>query len=563
MEQLPIIRLNVIRDHFWEFLMSAVPLRIALAQADFLVGDIPGNVARVRALAEQARDELQADIVVFPELCLIGYPPEDLLLRESVGLRINAAVVALADITGIDVVVGYPRRRDGLLYNMAGVFRDGRCIAEYAKCELPNNQVFDEKRYFSTGHDACVFEHQGYRIGLSICEDIWHPEPAAAARAAGAELLLNLNASPFHHGKQAEREAVVRARVQETGLPVLYVNTVGGQDELVFDGGSFAMNAEGAVVAGLPRFAESLQVVEWNGDALSGSSPALPALSTEAEVYQALVLSVRDYVRKSGFRGVVLGLSGGIDSALVLAIAVDAIGADNAHAVMMPYRYTAQMSLDDAEAEARTLGVNYSVVPIEPMVTAFTGVLDAEFTGLPKDKTEENLQARSRGVVLMAISNKKGLLVLTTGNKSEVAVGYCTLYGDMAGGFDVLKDVPKTLVFRLSEYRNSLTPNHPPIPQRVIDRPPSAELAPDQKDADSLPPYPVLDEILRRYVEEDESAEKIIAAGFDRETVMRVVRLVDFNEYKRRQAAIGPRITRRGFGKDRRYPIVSGWKAGV
>ncbi len=540
----------------------SLPLRIALAQSDFLVGDVPGNLARIKALAEQARDSLRADIVVFPELCLIGYPPEDLLLRDSVGLRVAAALEALGDVVGIDIVIGYPRRDGGKLYNMAGVYRDGRCVAEYAKHELPNYQVFDEKRYFSTGNSPCVFECKGYRIGLTVCEDIWHAAPAAAARSAGAGLLLNLNASPFHRGKQDERLSAVRARVAETGLPVIYLNTVGGQDELVFDGGSFAMNRQGEVAAALPRFAEALELVTWDGQALTGTVAA-PPQSTEAEVYQALVLGVRDYVRKSGFKGALLGLSGGIDSALVLAIAVDAIGADKVQAVMMPYRYTAQMSLEDAEAEARTLGVEYSVLPIEPMVSAFTGVLESEFAGMPRDKTEENLQARSRGVLLMAISNKKGSLVLTTGNKSEVAVGYCTLSGDMAGGFDVLKDVPKTLVFRLSEYRNRLTPACPPIPQRVIDRPPSAELAPGQKDEDSLPPYPVLDEILRRYVEEDESAEVIVAAGFDRDTVMRVIRLVDLNEYKRRQAAIGPRITRRGFGKDRRYPIVNGWKPGI
>lgn len=535
----------------------SVPLRIALAQSDFLVGDVPGNLARIKSLALQARDGLHADLVVFPELCLIGYPPEDLLLRDSVGLRVAAALDSLGEVAGIDILVGYPRRKDGRLYNMAGVFRDGRCIAEYAKHELPNYQVFDEKRYFATGSEPCVFECKGHRVGLTICEDIWHVAPAAVAHKAGAQLLLNINASPFHRGKQAERLETVRARVRETGLPVIYLNTVGGQDELVFDGGSFVMAASGDVVTALPRFAEALELVTWDG-----AAAVQEPLSTEAEVYQALVLGVRDYVGKSGFKGVLLGLSGGIDSALTLAIAVDAIGADKVQAVMMPYRYTAQMSLEDAEAEARTLGVEYSVLPIEPMVTAFTGVLEAEFAGMPKDKTEENLQARSRGVLLMAISNKKGSLVLTTGNKSEVAVGYCTLYGDMAGGFDVLKDVPKTLVFRLSEYRNRLTPDCPPIPQRVIDRPPSAELAPGQKDEDSLPPYPVLDEILRRYIEEDESAEVIIAAGFERETVMRVIRLVDLNEYKRRQAAIGPRITRRGFGKDRRYPIVNGWKPG-
>lgn len=541
--------------------MTAAALRIALAQADFLVGDIPGNLAKVKALAADARDRLGADVVVFPELCLIGYPPEDLLLRPSVATRIEAALSALAEVAGITLVLGYPRARHGRLYNMAGAFHEGRCLAEYAKQELPNYQVFDEKRYFSAGSEPAVFTLKGHRLGLSICEDIWHEGPAAQARAAGAELLLNLNASPFHRGKQPEREAVVRRRVAATGLPVVYVNLVGGQDELVFDGGSFVMAVDGAIRHALPRFAEALSVVEWDGREIAQAAVAAP-LSDVAEVYQALVLGVRDYVEKSRFRGVVLGLSGGIDSALTLAIAVDAIGADRVQAVMMPYRYTAQMSLDDAEAEARTLGVQYSVLPIAPMVEAFSATLAPEFDGLGADKTEENLQARSRGVLLMAISNKKGLLVLTTGNKSEMAVGYATLYGDMAGGFDVLKDVPKTLVFRLSAYRNSLTPGAPPIPQRVIDRPPSAELAPDQKDEDSLPPYPVLDEILRLYIEADASAEAIVAAGFARETVLRVIRMVDGNEYKRRQAAIGPRITARGFGKDRRYPVVNGWQAG-
>ncbi|MDP2228150.1 MAG: NAD+ synthase [Moraxellaceae bacterium] len=542
--------------------MTTAALRIALAQADFLVGDIPGNLAKVKALAAEARDRLAADLIVFPELCLIGYPPEDLLLRPSVEQRIEQALNELAEVTGIHVLVGYPRLCAGRLYNMAGVFRDGVLLAEYAKQELPNYQVFDEKRYFTPGREAAVFALKGHRLGLTLCEDIWHSGPAAAAKAAGAELLLNLNASPFHRGKQVEREAVVRARVKECGLPVVYVNLVGGQDELVFDGGSFVMAADGRLVTALPRFEEQLSVVEWNGSAFIAAPSSQDVLTDDAEVYQALVLGVRDYVEKSGFRGVVLGLSGGIDSALTLAIAVDAIGPARVQAIMMPYLYTATMSLEDAEAEAHRLGVQYSVLPIEPMVTAFAAALAPEFAGLGRDKTEENLQARARGVLLMAISNKKGLLVLTTGNKSEMAVGYCTLYGDMAGGFDVLKDVPKTLVFRLCEYRNRLTPDNPPIPQRVIDRPPSAELAPDQKDEDSLPPYPVLDEILRRYVEEDESAEAIVAAGFDRETVLRVIRMVDFNEYKRRQAAIGPRITARGFGKDRRYPVVNGWKAG-
>jgi NAD+ synthase (glutamine-hydrolysing) len=541
--------------------MTTAPLRFALAQADFLVGDIPGNIEKVLVLARRARDELAADVVLFPELCLIGYPPEDLLLRASVAGRIEQALARLGEVGGIHIVLGYPGLRDGRLYNMAGVFSDGQCVAEYAKQELPNYQVFDEKRYFTPGNHAVVFDLKGHRLGLTVCEDIWHPAPAAAAKAAGAGLLLNINASPFHYGKQAERMAILTARARETGLPLVYVNLVGAQDELIFDGGSCAMNAQGDVVFELPRFTEALGVLEFSEKGFVPAARPQP-LSVEAEVYQALVLGVRDYVQKSGFRGVVLGLSGGIDSALTLAIAVDAIGADKVQAVMMPYHYTAAMSLEDAEAEARTLGVHYSVLPIAPMVTAFMAGLEPEFQGLARDKTEENLQARSRGVLLMAISNKKGLMVLTTGNKSEMAVGYATLYGDMAGGFDVLKDVPKTLVFRLCEYRNSLAPEHPPIPRRVIDRPPSAELAPDQKDEDSLPPYPVLDEILRRYVEVDESAETIIAAGFAAETVMRVIRMVDGNEYKRRQAAIGPRITQRGFGKDRRYPIVNGWRAG-
>ncbi len=541
--------------------MTPSILRIALAQADFLVGDIDGNIGKVLRLATEARDRLAADIVMFPELCLIGYPPEDLLLRPSLEGRISRALARLGEVPGIHVLLGYPALRGGRLQNLAGVFHDGVCIAEYAKQELPNYEVFDEKRYFTAGTQACVLHLKGHALGLTVCEDLWHPAPAGAAHAAGASLLLNINASPFHLGKQAERLGVAAARVGETGLPVAYVNLLGAQDELIFDGGSFAMNADGSVAMELPRFAEQLALLEFDGTRFL-PQPRVASLSTEAEVYQALVLGVRDYVQKSGFKGAVLGLSGGIDSALVLAIAVDAIGADKLQAVMMPYRYTSGMSLEDAEAEARTLGVTYSVLPIEPMVTAFTEVLASEFEGFARDKTEENLQARSRGVMLMAISNKKGFLVLTTGNKSEMAVGYATLYGDMAGGFDVLKDVPKTLVFRLAEYRNSLTPDNPPIPQRVIDRPPSAELAPDQKDEDSLPPYPVLDDILRRYVELDESADMIVSAGFDKETVARVIRLVDMNEYKRRQAPIGPRITRRGFGKDRRYPIVNGWLLG-
>lgn len=539
-------------------------LRIALAQLNLLVGDIPGNTAHLIRSAETARDQHRADVIVFPELSLTGYPPEDLLLRPSLALRVEQALAELRTVQGITLVFGLPEMQVNGLRNAAWALRDGVVLARYAKQQLPNHQVFDERRYFVPGHDAAVFEQNGVRLALTICEDIWHTAPAQAAKAAGAELILNLNASPFHAGKASERQAEVALRCREAALPVVYCNLVGGQDELIFDGGSFVLQADGSPALQAPWFEEVLYCVDFD-KATQRFLPAKlePMLSLEASVYQALVLAVRDYTNKCGFKGIVLGLSGGIDSALTLAVAVDALGAERVRAVMMPYRYTAQISLDDAEEEAKTLGVHYSVLSIAPMVEAFSATLVDTFAGMAADKTEENLQARSRGVLLMAISNKLGYLVLTTGNKSEMSVGYATLYGDMAGGFDVLKDVPKTLVFKLCEWRNAQSPAHPPIPQRVIDRPPSAELAPDQKDEDSLPPYPVLDEILRRYVECDESAEAIIAAGFDRETVLRVLRLVDINEYKRRQAATGPRITQRGFGKDRRYPIVNGWKIGV
>lgn len=543
--------------------MSQV-LRVAMAQLNLRVGDIHGNVERIIQAAAEARDRLQADVILFPELSLCGYPPEDLLLRDSMHQRIQAGLARLCtEVQGIGLVVGYPWSEDGQCYNACALIEDGQLRARYFKQKLPNYKVFDEKRYFVPGDQPCVLEIAGIPVALTICEDIWHPEPMAAARAAGARLMLNINASPFHRGKQPEREAVLAQRALEGNMPILYVNQVGAQDELVFDGGSCVVAADGRLLQRCDPWQEELRLVELKiaGDLLlpqPGEQVALQSL--EASVYQALVVGTRDYVQKNGFKGVVLGLSGGIDSALTLAVAVDALGADKVEAVMMPYRYTAQMSIEDAEAEARTLGVKYSVLAIEPMVAAFMDTLAPVFEGLGRDTTEENLQARCRGTLLMAISNKKGYLVLTTGNKSEVAVGYCTLYGDMAGGFDVLKDVPKTLVFRLSEYRNTLAGEV--IPQRVIDRPPSAELAPDQKDEDSLPPYPVLDEILRLYIEEDYAADHIIAAGFAAEDVRRVVRLVDLNEYKRRQAAIGPRITQRGFGRDRRYPITSGWRMG-
>ncbi|NVL29438.1 NAD+ synthase, partial [Pseudomonas syringae pv. actinidiae] len=526
-------------------------------------GDVHGNVEKIIKAAQTARDDLGAHVIVFPELTLCGYPPEDLLLRSSMQSRIEKALARVREAArGIVIVIGFPWVEDGARYNSCAVISEGEEVARYYKQRLPNYRVFDEKRYFESGSGPCVVNLFGIQVGITICEDIWFSEPLKQACDAGAQIMLTLNASPFHRGKQAEREALLAQRADECSIPMMYVNQVGGQDELVFDGNSFVVDGNGKVTQRAPAFEEGLYVTDF--DCTDNSLVPVPGtvtelLSLEASVYQALVSGVKDYVHRNGFKGVVLGLSGGIDSALVLAVAADALGAENVEAVMMPYHYTAQMSQDDAREEADILGVKYSVLPIASMVEAFLSTLAPMFEGLGKDTTEENLQARCRGTMLMAISNKKRYLVLTTGNKSEMAVGYATLYGDMAGGFDVLKDVPKTLVFKLCEYRNTLDYV---IPQRVIDRPPSAELAPDQKDEDSLPPYPVLDEILRLYVEQDLSADAIIEEGFDTEVVRKVIRLVDLNEYKRRQAAVGPRITERGFGRDRRYPITSGWRIG-
>jgi NAD+ synthase (glutamine-hydrolysing) len=536
---------------------------IIMAQINTLVGDFDGNVARVLERVRQAESESDGPVILFPELTLCGYPPEDLLLRSSIERRVDAALEAVrAGVGESYVIVGYPRKRDGQLYNMAGVIHRGELIAEYAKQCLPNYQVFDEKRYFSQGNTPCVVDIHGVSVALSICEDIWESEPVAGASAAGASLVLNLNSSPFHRGKQLQREELVTGRARDNGVAIVYVNQVGGQDELVFDGGSFAVNADGEVCARAPAYLESREVVHarWeDGRCRLEGVEIAPLLDPLESVYEALVVGVRDYVNKNRFPGVVLGLSGGIDSALTLAVAADALGPERVEAVMMPFRYTAQMSVEDAAEQSARLGVSHKVIPIESLYDAFMASLAEEFEGLAPDTTEENIQARCRGVLLMSISNKKGSLVLTTGNKSEMAVGYSTLYGDMAGGFDVLKDVPKTLVYELARHRNS---KNPVIPERVITRPPSAELAPDQKDQDSLPDYEVLDRILEMYIEDDMSAEAIIAEGLPRADVERAIRLVDLNEYKRRQAPIGVRITRRGFGRDRRYPITSAWKIG-
>ncbi len=539
-------------------------LNIVMAQMNTLVGDFSGNTSKIIDTVKRAQGQQSKPVVVFPELTLCGYPPEDLLLRDSIKLRVDQSLRQICEQVDGDayVIIGYPRREGDTLYNVAGVIHRGTIIAEYRKQHLPNYQVFDEKRYFEPGDAPCVVSIDGISVAITICEDIWEDSPTAQAAAAGAQLMINLNASPYHLGKQGERRQLVSKQAQAGGFPVVYVNQVGGQDELVFDGGSFAVTADGSVCAAAENFEEgdySLQLdFSQAPTAISGMAVA-PEQDQLQATWRALVLGVRDYVNKNRFPGVVLGLSGGIDSALTIAIAVEALGAERVEAVMMPFRYTSQMSVEDAAEQSDTMGVTHKVISIEPIYEAFMASLKDEFAGTSPDTTEENLQARCRGVLLMSISNKKGCLVLTTGNKSEMAVGYSTLYGDMAGGLDVLKDVPKTMVFDLCRYRNSLGPC---IPQRVIDRPPSAELAPDQKDEDSLPPYDILDRILELYVERDYSAEAIIASGMDREQVQRVLRLVDMNEYKRRQAPVGIRITQRGFGRDRRYPITSGWTIG-
>jgi NAD+ synthetase len=527
-------------------------MKIAVAQLNAIVGDLAGNAERIAEAGRQARGQ-GATLLVTPELSLCGYPPEDLLFRDDFCDACEAALAPLARLLdGLTAIVGVPVRRGATRYNAAAVLEGGRVAHFYYKRELPNYRVFDEERYFEPGDEALVIAHAGVQVGITICEDVWEPASTALAKHAGAECIVSINGSPYDLEKRDARFDVVGARIRETGLPVLFVNQVGGQDELVFDGASFAMDGDGRVSYQEDEFAECVRVIEFAGGRFSG--PLVPHPPVEASVYAALRVAVRDYVDKNRFPGVLLGLSGGVDSALTLAIAVDALGAGRVHAVMMPSGYTAAISLEDSREMARLHGVKYSEIAIGPAFQAFNAALAAEFTGRAPDTTEENLQARIRGTLLMAMSNKFGAIVLTTGNKSEMAVGYSTLYGDMAGGFAVLKDIFKTLVYRLCRWRNAVSPV---IPERVIVRPPSAELRPGQTDQDSLPPYEVLDAIVERFMERDHSPADIIAAGFAEGDVRRVVRLVQVNEYKRRQSPVGVKVTQRGFGKDWRYPITS------
>jgi NAD+ synthase (glutamine-hydrolysing) len=562
-----------------------MPLKICVAQLNYYVGDMPGNAQKIIDAARQAYAD-GARLLLTPEMAICGYAAEDLFLRrsfiEACDDAVNLVARELAGLKGMTVVVGTPTHGDsgrGLRtksvevqqrHNAARVLREGRVIATYAKRELPNYQVFDERRYFAPGRGVCVFEAgegaEAVKVGLLICEDAWFEEPARLAREAGAELLAVINASPFHVGKGGERELMMRERVLATGLPMVYAHLVGGQDEIVFEGHSFALQADGALAGRAESFRENLFMIQAQRAraAIKLVADAAPERSAEADLWDALVLGVRDYLGKNGFPGAILGLSGGIDSALVLAIAVDALGADKVRTVMMPSPYTADISWKDARDMAARMKVRYDEISIIPEFEAFKASLAGEFKGLPEDTTEENIQARIRGVLLMALSNKFGAIVLTTGNKSEMATGYCTLYGDMAGGFAVIKDLLKTTVFRLAQWRNKNDPygtGSNPIPERIITRPPSAELRADQLDADSLPPYEVLDAILQRYMENDESIESILAAGFDPAVVERVTRLIKINEYKRRQAPVGIRVSHRSFGKDWRYPITSKFRA--
>lgn len=528
-------------------------MKIAIAQMNCIVGDIAGNAKKIITSATLAKEQ-GATLVVTPELSLCGYSPEDLLLRPDFLLACEDALLALAkQLPDIAVIVGHPHQQGEQCFNAASVLEGGHVVATYHKQVLPNYGVFDEERYFVSGSEALVFNHCGVKLGVLICADVWESKPALLAKMAGAELLVAMNGSPFHMKKQNTRLEVLKQRAVENSLPIVYVNMVGGQDELVFDGASFVLNAQGELMCELPAFESQLEIVGFeHAQPLHGNMTK--NLPLEATVYHALKLGLADYVNKNGFPGVVIGLSGGVDSALTLAIAVDAIGADKVHAVMMPSEFTADISVNDAREMADIVGVEYSEIAIKPLYDMYLTALSPQFGDMPFDATEENLQARIRGMLLMAISNKFGSIVVTTGNKSEMAVGYCTLYGDMAGGFALLKDVPKTLVYQLCAYRNQLSSV---IPERIITRPPSAELRANQVDQDSLPPYDVLDAIIEAYVEDDLSRKDIVALGYPIEDVNRVIAMIDRNEYKRRQSPVGVRITDKGFGKDRRYPITA------
>ncbi|MBX2849407.1 MAG: NAD+ synthase [Acidiferrobacterales bacterium] len=536
-------------------------IKIGLAQINVTVGAIENNVDRIIEYANRARDELKCDLLVCAELVLTGYPPEDLLMRPGFHTRVEQQLARLCEqVKGIDLIVGYPKQTSEGMFNIGALIRDGKISNEYQKIKLPNYAVFDEKRYFEAGNDTCVVDYKGIKLGLTVCEDIWHDGPIESAVADGAEIIVNINGSPYHGNKIAERRGVVCARAQAVKTPVIYVNQVGGQDELVFDGASFVCDGAGQVVHQMASFDEALSevTVSSTGDSLTvvGSEQVSEYEPLES-IYNALVLGVRDYVRKNGFSGVVIGLSGGIDSALTTTIAVDALGPENVDVIMMPFRYTSDISKEDAYLEAKALGIKYHVISIEPMYEAFVKQLAPVFEGYEEDVTEENIQARCRGLTLMAYSNKTGRMVLTTGNKSEMSVGYATLYGDMVGGYNAIKDVPKILVYELAKYRNTISEV---IPERVITREPSAELRPDQIDSDSLPEYEVLDPILELYIEQDMPPKDIVAKGYPADAVSKVIRLVDRNEYKRRQAAPGVRITKKAFGRDRRYPITSGYR---
>jgi NAD+ synthase (glutamine-hydrolysing) len=555
-------------------------LQLCIAQLNFVVGDMSGNARKIIDAANTAYGQ-GARVLVTPELAICGYAAEDLLLRpafiDACDDALKTVARELAGLKGLHVVVGHPEgggiqsRSVSVTqrFNRASVLCEGRVLASYAKQELPNYQVFDERRYFTPGNAAVVFEVEGVKLGLLICEDAWFEGPTQLARDAGAQVLVVLNASPFHVGKGLEREVQMGQRVKESGLPLVYAHLVGGQDEVIFEGRSFALNAQSEVVARAPAFKECLQYIQLESEK---SQPTLRITGSEIvdgsawqeDLWHALVLGIRDYLGKNGFPGAILGLSGGIDSALVLALAVDALGADKIHAVMMPSPYTADISWIDSRDMVKRLGVRYDEISIAPLFEGFKSALKAQFEGLAEDTTEENIQARVRGTLLMALSNKTGAIVLTTGNKSEMATGYCTLYGDMAGGFAVIKDVVKTQVFKLAEWRNENDPygtGRNPIPDRIITRPPSAELRADQIDQDSLPPYEVLDAIVQRYMENDEGINALVADGFDRADVEKVTRLIKLNEYKRRQSPVGIRITHRSFGKDWRYPITNRFRA--